>query len=153
MKGQSKEIVEFFLLVVGVCLILVISYFLFVSKTPSIRKLLIEKHQSDRINNAVNTIFYTKIPEIDKSLSQLLGDMITTKSEIIYYGNEWGGVNATKIVHDSFDNYFGKKWYISTPNIRIGYDTPSGERVRTFHMPVPLPGENGEYADVMLYVW
>ena len=42
---------------------------------------------------------------------------------------------------------------VKIKSIEWGYDIPDSKDVRTFHMPIPLPGEAGKYINITLYEW
>ena len=76
MKGQTKEIMEIVILVVGVSVLLTMSYFFLTSNVPQTKTLLVEQQQYERVSDAVKNLFYARIPVIEKTYAQLLGDMI-----------------------------------------------------------------------------
>jgi len=108
-----KEPIEITLLVVGVALILVVSYFLFTSAYSSKSSFQTEEHQYEVLGEASKNLFYTKIPYIDKTLAQLIGDRFLQDSDTVYYGQDYGSVNVREVVDNYFTNYFKKNWKFS----------------------------------------
>ena len=158
MKGQTKEIMDFVIIIVGVSIMLIMSYFLFGSKTPHITSISIEQHQYARTLDTVTNIFYTRIPGIDKVLAQMLGDLIVSgKDGIVDYGDRYGGINVTKIVYENFDAYFDKNWNLKIiyedKKLEFGYSVPLGKRTRTFIMKLPLPSFEGESINAEFKNW
>lgn len=110
MKGQSREIIELTLLITGIIIVLMLSYFLITSSTMPKRNLQIEEHQYERLVEVSKNLLYTKIPEVDKTLGQILGDRILQDEEMIFYGRGYGSLDTKKIVEEYFTNYFNKNW-------------------------------------------
>ena len=158
MKGQTKEIMDFVIIVVGVSIMLVMSYFLFGAKTPQITSISIEQHQYARTLDTVTNIFYTRIPGIDKVLAQMLGDLVLSEDDyIVDYGDRYGGINVTKIVYENFDAYFDKNWNLKISHIdrklEFGYNVPIRKRIRTFIIKLPLPSFEGEIINAEFKNW
>lgn len=144
-------------LVVGVSIIVVLSFFLFFTKAPQVKILVVEQHQYGRLSEFSKNIFYIKIPGIDKVLTQLIGDMIINKNEIVDYGNEHGSINVTKIIYDIFDFYFGKNWNFKVSyegkDFIFGYKIPNEKRIRSYLIKLPLPSFEGEIINVEFKQW
>lgn len=121
MKGQSKEIIELLILVVGIIVALLIYYFFFVRTQSSVSSLETEQHEFERVGDTVKDFFYTKVPGFDKTYGQLLSDMIIAEGkDVVDYGQRYGGINVTKVVYEYFDSYFPKKWRVTIP---LGIET------------------------------
>lgn len=113
MKGQSKEIIEITLLVVSLSIVLIISFFLFTSKTPHLKFLIAEKHQYDRITDTIRVYFYSKPRGIDRNFAQLLGDSIYEGGDVVSYGKDIS-INVTDLTYQYFDEYSGKgHWHLT----------------------------------------
>jgi len=158
MKGQTKEIMDFVIIIVGVSIMLVMSYFLFGSKTPHITSISIEQHQYARTLDTVTNIFYTRIPGIDKVLAQMIGDMVCLgREDVVDYGDRYGGINVTKIIYENFNAYFDKNWNLKmsykSKNYEFGYDVGFREKVRTSIMKLPIPSSEGEIVNVEFKNW
>lgn len=122
MKGQTKELMDFVIVIVGVSIMLIMSYFIFGTKTIKISSITTEEHMYGNVIDSSIDVFYMKIPEIDKVFAQMLGDMVMIKGNytgVVDYGDAYGGINVTKIVYSYFDSYFGeKRWRLIVPRIR-----------------------------------
>lgn len=114
MKGQSTELIELLILIVGASVLILISYFLFSAKFPQISSSIAERHKYEMVTDVTKNFLYTRIPEIDKTYGQMLGDMIVNGGEdIVEYGERYGGINVTKIVYEYFDKYFPERWSLN----------------------------------------
>jgi len=163
MKGQTKEIMDFVIVVVGLSIMLIMSYFLFGAKTPQITSISIEQHQYARTLDTVTNIFYTRIPGVDKVLAQMIGDLVLAKNDenndIVDYGDRYGGINVTKIVYENFDAYFDKNWNLKMSyedkKLEFGYSTPISKktRIRTFIIKLPIPSFEGEIINAEFKNW
>lgn len=163
MKGQM-ELLEILILVIGVSILIVISYFLFTAGIPSPSRMLIESHKYDRITDVVNEFYYSKISGTDRTLSQLVGDRISGKNSSVSYGTKLGGIDVDNQTIQFFDSYFGKdQWRLeikppetadgSSEEINLGYKIPKNIRVQTFEMLIPVPTAKNQIARGYLYVW
>lgn len=119
--------IELSLVVVGVSIVIILSYFLFTGRTPQIKSMYSEEHEYERVGDAIQDVFYMRIPGIDKVFIQMLGDLIVNEGKIEYedgmvdYGDKYGAVNVTEIVYDYFDSYFFKRWNLTVPLVtKIG---------------------------------
>jgi hypothetical protein len=112
-KGQSSELIELLILIVGVSIALIISYFFFATGTPKVSNILIESHKYDRLTDITNEFYYTKIAGTERTLSQLLGDRIASGKNPVLYGKDWGNIDVDNLTVQFFDTYFNKKWRFS----------------------------------------
>lgn len=119
---MSKEAIELTMLVVGVSIIIILSYFLFTSNAKPKAELLTEEHQYERLGEVSKDVLYTRLPSIDKTMAQMIEDRIIQDNEMVYYGQGYGGINVTKVVYDYFNNYFDKNWKFTVKlTIKNGY--------------------------------
>jgi hypothetical protein len=157
MKGQSMEMVELVVIVIGSSILIVSSYFFFTGRVPEEAELSTEQHMYEILAEDVKNFFYTKIPTIDKTYAQMLGDMIANDAnDTVYYGDRYGGINVTKIIYEYFDSYFEKNWHLKvydTKGYNFGYEVPSQIRVRTFLVRYPVPSYAGEVIEFELKEW
>jgi len=107
------ELMEILTIVIGVSILLVLSYFLFSKTSESSSSVLTEESQYEKVTVFVSNFFYSRIPEVDKTVAQLFADRLLSDGDIVYYGERYGGLNATKIIYDYFDSYFDKQWNLS----------------------------------------
>jgi hypothetical protein len=110
LKGQASELMEILILVIGVSVLLMISYFLFTSRTPRISDILVESYKYSKITDVANEFYYTKIFGTEKTLSQLLGDRIAAGKNPVIYGKDWGNIDVDNQTFKFFSSYFGSNW-------------------------------------------
>ncbi|MBU5688818.1 MAG: hypothetical protein KQA41_01145 [Candidatus Aenigmarchaeota archaeon] len=113
MKGQSKELVELTIVVVIIIVIGLITYFFLSSRTISKKNIQVEEKQFYHIGDVSKNIFYTKIPGIDKTLSQLLSDRMMSESDEIFYGEGYGIINVADFVNYYLSQYYSENWNLT----------------------------------------
>jgi hypothetical protein len=118
MKAQTLELMEILAMVVGISILIILSYFLSSRSIEVSSSAVVEESQYERVMKFVTNFFYSRIPEIDKTIAQLLADRILSESEVVYYGERYGGLNVTKLIYDYFGQYFGDRW-----NLTISVET------------------------------
>jgi len=157
MKGQTKEMMEIVILVIGVSVLIAMSYFFLTSNIPQTRTLLVEQQEYERVTEVVKNLFYARIPVVEKTYAQFLGDMVVNDGyEIVDYGYDYGSVNVTKMVHSYFESYFEENWHFKVFNgneYDFGYDVPLNKRIRTFRMKFPVPSFSGEVMEIEFKQW
>ena len=157
MKGQTKEIMEIVILVIGVSVLLTMSYFFLTSNIPQTRTLLVEQQEYERVTEVVKNLFYARIPVVEKTYAQLLGDMIVNDGyEMVDYSYDYGSVNVTKIIYSYFEPYFEENWHFKVFNEKeysFGYYIPLSKRIRTFRMKLPIPSFSGEVMEIEFKQW
>ena len=157
MKGQTKETIEIVILVIGVTILLTMSYFFLTINIPQTGTLLAEQQQYERVTDVMKNLFYARIPIIEKTYAQLLGDMVENDGyEIVDYGYEYGSVNVTEIIHTYFESYFEERWYFRIFNEKqydFGHDVPLNVRIRTFRSRLPVPSFSGEVVNIEFKQW
>lgn len=157
MKAQTSELIDILILVVGVSVLLVISNFIMIH-IPGIGRERVNLRRYERLSSLVDVIFFSKLPFIEKTLAQLIGDSIEAESDLVYYGEAYHSVNVTEIVEDVLNFYFNEYWHLEiTSNegkklVDLGYDIKT-EELTTFNFPMPIPSNVGETVEVSLYVW
>jgi len=112
-KGQTSELLELLILTVGVSIALILSYFLFTTRTPKLSSILAESHQYDRLTDITNEFYYAKIAGTERTLSQLLADRIAAGENPVFYGKDWGNVDVDNQTTQFFNTYFDKNWRFS----------------------------------------
>lgn len=156
MKGQTKEMMEIVILIIGVSVLITTSYFFLTSDVPQTRTLLIEEQEYERVTDAVKNLFYARIPVIEKTYAQLLGDMVVNEYEIVDYGYDYGSVNVNETIHSYFESYFEENWHFKVFNgkeYNFGYEVPMDKRIRTFRMKFPVPSFEGEVMEIEFKQW
>ena len=122
---------------------------------PSTGSLLLEMHRYDSMTNTVKNFFYIRIPILNKTYAQMLGDMVVNDAEdLVDYG--YGNINVTEIIYEYFDPYYGEDWHFRVFNEKkydFGYKIPSNVRIRTFLMKFPLPSYEGGVMRIEFKNW
>jgi len=153
-KGQSTELMELMILVVSLSIMLIISYFIFTSKTPKIEGLETEEHIYTRLGDVVISFYNTKISGTKRTLAQLLADRIVAKSGNIDYGEGVGVINVDKQVTEFFDIYLDKKWNLSNNQLSLGHEVSNNiKRKISYTIMLPIPSSSSEIVTLNLYTW
>lgn len=159
-KGQSRELIELLTLVIGITVLLIISYYFLTSSRERNMRITVEEKEFNRILDDVTGFFYNRIPVIDKNLAQVLGDCLRwCDKSYILYGKYYGGLNVKEVVEIYFNSSFGERWHLETfynnTKFDFGYKIPSNIRLRTFiiKLPVPKALTDGEVVDVKFTQW
>jgi hypothetical protein len=167
-KGQSMELMEILIAVTGVCVLLIISYFLFGSRGSFLSEVVTESNKYDKMTDVVNEFYTSKIAGTQRTLSQLLADRIIAKNPVIY-GKKFGNIDVDNQTAQFFNSYFGKNWRFevksvvydvnatnqsSSEAINLGYRIPNNiRRLQTFEVLIPVPTIENEIWKGYLYVW
>jgi len=102
------------ILIVGIFLLIFLSYFLFTSTSSQSTSLIVTQHEYEKVTDVVRNFLYTRIPNLEKNYGQLLGDMVVNGGEdVVDYGERYGGINVTKIIYEYFDNYYPQRWMLN----------------------------------------
>ena len=167
-KGQTKEIMEFMILVIGVVVLLSISHVLFTNFTPNLINTFTRYHQFERVTDMSITFYYAKISGTERTLAQLVGDRIVNNQNPVDYGPGFGSIDVDSLVKSLFDSYFEKNWRLeigvpkvgllgpTTTSIKFtaGYSVPNDiKRLQIFEILAPIPSEKSEVLRGYLYVW
>ncbi len=156
MKGQTKEMLEIFLLVVVSTIILTISLYVISSNKSDTEKLVVDVYQNDRANTALIGYYYKKVPPSKRNTMQMLGDAVLSKEKTVNYGFGDVGVNVSKLTYEYLDTNFGiDKWHVSVPsaNFEWGYKIPEKGRVRASTIIIPMPSDDGKLTIGKLFTW
>ena len=102
MKGQTKEMLEIFLLVVVSTIILTISLYVISSNKSDTEKLVVDVYQNDRANTALIEYYYKKVPPSKRNTMQMLGDAVLLKEKTVNYGFGDIYANITEFIIYSF---------------------------------------------------
>lgn len=159
-KGQSKELIEILILVVGITILQVVLYYFLVSLREKGAQIVVEEKEFNKILDAVNGFFYNRIPVIDKNIAQVLGDCLRwCDGNYILYGKYYGELNIKDVVESYFIASFGEGWHLEASykdrKLEFGYKIPEVERLRTFMIKLPIPKAltDGEVIDVKFTQW
>jgi len=156
MKGQVMELMDIFILVVGVTILLMISYFIF-SRGTEVKVFTAKRERYEKMGMVTTLMFYTKLPFIEKTFSQVIGDVIISQNqESIYYGNAYGFINGTQVIYDVLTKYFQNKWKFEVSyedkQLTYGYE-PKTSNVVVMNFKIPIPGHVGGVANARLTIW
>jgi hypothetical protein len=158
-KGQTKEMINFAILIIGITITFVISYFLIFSPQQKSERLLIEYHTYNRILNAVNDFYYSKISGTEVSLAKFMADRIILNENPIYYGDGYPYIDVDNMTMKFFDSYFDDRWHLrfplhgTTESFELGHEIPKLTTLQTFELQLPTPTDNFEIIRGYLYVW
>jgi hypothetical protein len=100
--------IELLILVVGVTVILLISYFLIEKRQPEALQYIVEQHRYSLLTDVANQFYFAKISGTEKTLSQLVADRVASGSNPVTYGKGFGNIDVDKQLTEFFDRYFGK---------------------------------------------
>jgi hypothetical protein len=154
MKKGQLELLELTILIVAMSIMLIISYFMFTTKTPKLKSLVAEEHLYSRLGDVLTSFYTTKISGTKRTLAQLLADRIATNSENVDYGLETGVINVDKQVTEFFDTYLDKKWNLTNRKISLGHEIPKNvERKISYVIVLPLPSLSSEVIILNLNTW
>lgn len=156
MKGQTKELLEIFLLVAASVIILTISLYVISSNKVGIEKLVVDVYQNDRANTALIDYYYKKVPPSRRNTMQMLGDAVLFKEKTVNYGFGDVSVNVSKLTYEYLDTNFGVgQWHVSVPDAGFewGYVIPARGRVRVSTIIIPIPSDDGKFTLGSLYTW
>ncbi|MCX6822003.1 MAG: hypothetical protein NTW30_04465 [Candidatus Aenigmarchaeota archaeon] len=119
------ELIELTMLIVAISIMLIISYFMFTSRTSKINEPITEEHAYARLGDVVTSFYNTKISGTKRTLAQLLADRVVAKLANIDYGEGVGIINVDKQVTEFFDAYLDKKWSLSNNQLSFGHEIPN----------------------------
>ena len=140
MKKGQFELLELTILVVGISIMLIISYFMFTERTPKLERLVTEEYSYSRLGDIVTALYNTKLSGTERTLTQLLADRIVTNSSSVDYGEKVGIINIDKQATEFFDAYLDEKWNLTDSEMSLGYKIPSGiKRKITYQIVLPKP--------------
>jgi len=138
-KGQF-ELIELTMFVVAISIMLIISYFMFTSRTPKLSRLVTEEYTYSRLGDVVTALYNAKVSGTERTLAQMLADRVNSNSGNIDYGWEVGIINVDKQVTEFFDSYLGEKWNLTDDQFSLGYAIPKDiNRKITYQIVLPIP--------------
>ena len=167
-KGQTLELMELLILVVGTVVLISVFYFLSIIAIPSSSDILAQYHQYERVTDAVNAFYYSKISGTEKTLAQMVGDRVVSENPVSY-GKAVGTIDVDKLVMNFFNSYFEKNWRLEirvtykvnilspdtskgTKDISWGQKIPSSiKKTDTYYIIILTPTD--DLAGGYLYVW
>jgi len=151
---------EVLILVVGVTILLTLSYHFLTSSAESNVQVVVEAKEFNRIMDEVIVFFYEKIPTLDKNTAQILGDYLRwNETSYVFYGKYYGSLNVKEFIEDHFNSTFGQNWNLETSyknkKVEFGFNVPEKVRTRTFmiRLSVPKALTDGEVINVKFTQW
>jgi hypothetical protein len=148
MKKGQLELLELTILIVAMSIMLIISYFMFTTKTPKLKSLVAEEHLYSRLGDVVTSLYNTKISGTERTLAQLLADRVVTNSGNIDYGKEIGIINVDEQLTEFFDAYLDEKWNLTYDQLSLGHEIPKNIK-RKITYPIILPIPSALYSEVV----
>jgi hypothetical protein len=154
MKFQSEI---FYIGLITIATSISISFLIYYSSTFSAK--IKEKFSSNIFEQntltSLSNFYILRLPVFGKTYLQIAIDSMLNlrkfkgKEEygkFVFYGRELGTLNASKIVYEYFDQYFGKKWKITLilNNLNVSY----GYEIKTkysYIFPIPIPDDEVGY--------
>ena len=155
MKGQTNELINLTVLVVGISVIFLISYFITSSPQRSTEDVLIKNTKYLVISSVVQEFYYSKPSGVDISYSQLLGYRLVFGKNPIYFGEFYPYVDVDGMMTEFFNKYFGNNWYfeISFNGMEVIYGKKKNlNYAQTVEILVPV-STNNNIVRGYLYVW
>jgi len=152
MKGLS-ELLEILILVVGISILIIFSYLIFTGSSQRIMTVSAEYHNYERIADAVNAFYYSKISGTERTLAQIFSDSLVLGTSMVNYGEGFGYIDANLQVTKFFDSYFGEKWKLEADKVTLGFSKPSEGRINTFEIILPVPSGDNDLKKAVLYAW
>lgn len=113
MKGQSKEIVEIAIIVALIVFVALTSLYFMRNPTMTKQDVQIEERNLLYNSDAIKNMFYTKLPTIDKTISQIISDRVVSDDDMIFYGEGYGYLNSRDIIEKYFTDYYGNNWHMA----------------------------------------
>lgn len=160
MKGQTTELVEILILVVGVTILSILSHHFLISSTEGNVQEVMEAKEFNRVMDEMIVFFYEKIPMLDKNMAQILGDYLRwSEASYVFYGKYHGSLNVKEFIEHHFNSTFGQNWNLETSyknkKVEFGFNVREGVRTRTFiiRLPVPKALTDGEVINVKFTQW
>lgn len=154
-KAQTSELMNLMMLVAGVSVLFIITYFLMSTPRKTSERLLIELHNYDRLLSAVDEFYYSKVSGAEVTLPQLLADRVVLDTNPVSYGAGFPSMDVDMMTTQFFDSYFKNKWFLNIPSkaFTLGHKIPeSAKRVQTFEFLLPIPSYKSEIIKGYLYV-
>lgn len=155
-KGQTNEILNLSILIVGITIIFILYYFIATSSHRIVGQSITNYHNYNRILNIVNNFYYSKISGTETTLAQFLADRILYNENPIYYGDGYTYIDVDSMITKFFDLYFDDRWKLEIPNqsqiLELGHEKPISN-FQTFEILLPIPSNNYKIVKGYLYVW
>jgi hypothetical protein len=149
MKKGQFELIELTMLVVAISIMLIISYFMFTTRTPKLNRLVTEEYTYSRLGDVVTALYNVKVSGTERTLAQLLADRVATKSGNISYGWEVGIINVDEQATEFFGSYLDEKWNLTDDQFSLGYEIPK-DITRKITYPIVLPIPSILYSKVVI---
>jgi hypothetical protein len=134
---------------------LIISYFMFTTRTPKLNRLETEEYMYSRLGDVVTALYNTRVSGTERTLVQMLADRVNSNSSNIDYGWEVGIINVDEQVTEFLDAYLDEKWGLTNNQFSLGHEIPKNiNRKITYPIVLPLPSVLYSKVDILnLYTW
>lgn len=151
-KAQTMEMVEILGLVVFSSILIIIFYNISIQRFSRLAELSSERTQEARNSVILINLFYTEITGTNRTLAQMVGDMISSGGEMVRYGKGLGVLNVTEVLKYFLDNYL-ENWQLNLGFEKIGKPIDEKKRVYSLEILIPVSDPEGRFEKVYLYWW
>lgn len=141
MRGQL-EFTELIIMIIGIFMLIIISYNMYTEKITETSYILLEHHQSRIVRNVCEVLPNLMLPLTNRTLGQVLGDAIISGSYKKGYGKGTFLLDLKYIFNQSLNDYLGNEsWQVVFPdNTKFGYTPKGNYRTCVIFQPTPEPG-------------
>ncbi|MEM5883140.1 MAG: hypothetical protein QXQ77_02785 [Candidatus Aenigmatarchaeota archaeon] len=146
------EMVEILGLVVFSSILIIIFYNISIQRFSRLAELSSERTQEARNSVILINLFYTEITGTNRTLAQMVGDMISSGGEMVRYGKGLGVLNVTEVLKYFLDNYL-ENWQLNLGFEKIGKPIDEKKRVYSLEILIPVSDPEGRFEKVYLYWW
>ena len=157
-KGLS-ELIELTLLVAGVVMLVVVLWINQANLAGKQKAYLEIVHRYERLYSVIPNFYYTKVPFVEKSIAQMIGDLISTRNKrgTVDYGQFFGSLNVTRVIVDSMNSWYGNSWHLVVKGKQTMIELGNKNVPRlhsTYVLPLAVPGSvEGEIIYAKLEIW
>lgn len=151
-KAQTMEILEILVLVVFSSILIIIFYNISTQRFSQLVELSSERTHEAKNSVILINLFYTEITGTNRTLAQMIGDMISSGEEMVRYGKGLGVLNVTEVLKYFLDNYL-ENWQLNLGFEKIGKPIDEKKRVYSLEILIPVSDPEGRFEKVYLYWW
>ncbi len=157
-KGQTREMLDFAILVVSISVVFILFYLIIISPQKKTEQSIVNYHTYNRVLNAVNDFYYSKISGTQMNLPIFLADRIILNKTPVYYGEGYPNIDVDNMTTNFFNIYFDDRWQLEVPikeskPFRLGHEKPRSTDIQSFELLLATPTINNEVIKGYLYVW
>ncbi len=120
-KGFVEQYIAVVVLAIIVSVIFALANLYYLQKKSSATEIVMQRYIKNVAYSGLIKVFYGEIPDVKKSVIELIADGLTQKSNCVRYGAGVGEVNITQVIPQILNGYFGKNnWYVFATINRSG---------------------------------